>query len=87
MKLINKISEIAESLKEKYPKLSDFEALQISVIIQQNDLLIDAFVLNRKEPSALEAIAIQMGFSREPFSQTITESLSKISENLEKLKE
>ena len=78
-------NKIVKDLKLDYPKLSDYELLSIAVQQQRNEILIAGLNVSRtdKYPSAIEAIAIQLGFSTSNNS-TIMNSLNNISENLEK---
>lgn len=62
--LRKEVSEIANSLHEKH-NLSDLEALQIAVKIQQNRVLSDALGVTRLDnsPKFLEGIAIALGYN------------------------
>lgn len=68
MNLTRDVTEIANDLLERLgtnpssPKLSYFEALQIAVQIQRNDLYCKANVLKTDNvvPSALESIAMNL---------------------------
>lgn len=62
-RLVNEVVETANELLENKKILSSFEALQIAVKIQHNRVLEEAFMLNRNSPSALEAIAMELGAS------------------------
>ncbi len=61
---IRELDEIKQDFKEKYPKLTEFELLQLAIQHQRNRILVAAFVISPtdKYPGALEAIAIQLGF-------------------------
>lgn len=74
---IDTYSEIAKELKMDYPKLSDFELLSLAIQIERNQLLENGLNISRsnKYPASLEAIAIALGYSGEPFQQTITDVL------------
>jgi hypothetical protein len=50
---------------ENGESLTIFEALQIAVSIHSNVLFSDAFMLEMKTPGALEAIAMELGASRD----------------------
>lgn len=62
---LGELDEIKKELKEYFPKLTEFELLQIAVQHQRNRILVSAFVIGSSDsyPGALEAIAIQLGFS------------------------
>jgi len=55
---ISEIKEYQEELKTTFPKMTDYERLQIAVQLQKNRMYADAFVLTEKSPSALEKIAM-----------------------------
>jgi len=61
---IDTYNGIAKQLKEEYPKLSDFEILSLAIQIQRNQILENGLVVSSsdKYPSALEAIAIALGY-------------------------
>jgi hypothetical protein len=58
------ISSLVKELRLDYPKLTEFEALQLAVQMQRNEIMRRAFVVgsNDNYPSALEAIAATLGF-------------------------
>lgn len=60
---VEELKEVAEHIKKYYPKLTDFETLQIAVQLQANRIQCAAHVISEtnKYPSALENIAIQLG--------------------------
>lgn len=65
-KLLKEVTEEAMELMETaFWDVSSFEALQIAVQIQRNRILEDAFVVGRDCPSALEAIAMELGASKD----------------------
>ncbi len=70
---------IAKRLKEEYSKLSDFETLSLAIQIQRNQIIQSGLVVSSsdKYPSALEAIAIALGY-QERNSSTITDVLRNI---------
>lgn len=70
-------TEIVKDLKLDYPKLSDFEFLNLAVQIQRNQILQAGLNVSRldKYPSALEAIAISLGYTNDQLKRTITEVL------------
>ncbi|MND80472.1 hypothetical protein D3C80_722440 [compost metagenome] len=81
MKLqIENYNRIAKQLKEEYSKLSDFEILSIAIQIQRNQILENGLAVSSsdKYPSALEAIAISLGYEGSN-SVTITDALGNIS--------
>lgn len=80
MKLeIKDYSQIAEQLKGEYSKLSDFEILSLAIQIQRNQILENGLAVSslNKFPSALEAIAIALGYEGSN-SITITDVLRDI---------
>lgn len=76
---IKDYNRIAKDLKEEYSKLSDFEILSLAVQIQRNQIIQSGLVVSSsdKHPSALEAMAIALGYE-ESNSGTITEVLRDI---------
>lgn len=60
---LKELDEIKEELKEYYPKLTEFELLQIAVQHQQNKIFVAAFVISPTDsyPGAIEAIAMRLG--------------------------
>lgn len=63
MKLIIEVSDIANDLIEQTKqKISLSDALTIAVQIQRNRIIEDAFVIGQNAPTALEAIAISLGY-------------------------
>lgn len=63
--LTKEVTELANSLlnNEDFEELTEVEALKLAVKIQQNRILSDAFVVREGVPSALEAIAMELGAS------------------------
>jgi hypothetical protein len=61
----NDVRSLAKELKETY-KLTDFESLTLALKAEQNELFKLGFVISSsdKYPSALEAIAISLGYSK-----------------------
>jgi hypothetical protein len=59
------ITDLAKEIKDKYPKLTDYESLSIALKIEANLILREAFVVkqNNKTPVALEAIAMALRHS------------------------
>ncbi|NJK93998.1 MAG: hypothetical protein HC905_02885 [Bacteroidales bacterium] len=82
MYLIKEISELADELKEKYPKMTEFEALQIASKVQYNRILSDALFPHTNAPGTFEAIAIQMGYSHKLNAGTIPDALNEIAESI-----
>ncbi len=76
---IENYSRIAKELKEEYSKLSDFEALSLAIQIQRNQILENGLAVSSSDryPSALEAIAIALGYEGSN-SATITDVLRNI---------
>lgn len=60
-----------------YPKLSDYELLNLAIQIQRNQILQAGLNVSSQDkyPSALEAIAISLGYTDDQFKQTITQVL------------
>lgn len=59
-------AEFVESIQERYPELSQFEALQIALGVDRNDAIREAFGVleDNSQPRFLEAIAMALGYSR-----------------------
>jgi len=85
MYLIKEISEFTSEILEKYPKMKEFEALQIAAKVQHNRILSDALVPNKDAPGVLEAIATQMGFSSKLNAGSIPDALNEIAESISKM--
>jgi len=77
MDTVQTYTEIVKDLKLDYAKLSDFEVLNLAVQIQRNQILQAGLNVSAKDqyPSALEAIAISLGYTNDQFKRTITEVL------------
>lgn len=56
--LVREVSDLTNELLEEQWSITQFEAMQIAVKIQHNQILIDAFMLVK--PSALEHIALSL---------------------------
>lgn len=82
---IENYSKIAKALKSEYNKLNDFEALSLAIQIERNQLLENGFNVSRSDshPSALEAIAVTLGYSDKRGQRTITEVLTEIADKRE----
>ena len=63
--LEREVKETAQYLRADHKSLTEFEALSLAVKIQHNRVLEDAFLVGRSEPSALEAIAMELGAAKE----------------------
>lgn len=77
---------IASDLRERYPELTDFQALQLAANIVYTDCLRDCFGANGNGPAFLEAIAMQLGFGRGE-SSTVKDGLFSVSESLDTIAE
>ncbi|MCE4064346.1 histidine kinase [Chryseobacterium gleum] len=75
---------IEEDLKLDYPDLTDYERLSIAVQIQRNQLIENGLNVSTDDskPSALEAIAIALGYTS-PSSITINDNLADLVKNTE----
>lgn len=63
-KLEKEVVKTAEDLLERNLNITTFEALQIAVKIQHNRVLEDAYLVGyTNQPTALEAIAMSLGFN------------------------
>lgn len=63
MSITRKVIEIAEELIEIKPELTLAQALPVAAQIANIETLKEAFLLNSQDsPSALEAIAMQLGY-------------------------
>lgn len=78
------LDAIFKELKQDYPKLSTLELLTIAVQIQRNQILIAGLNLPQEDsrPSALTAIAIQLGFTSD-LPITLKDTLDRIADNTE----
>ncbi len=61
--LSDDVRKLAKEIKSEY-KISDFEALDIALKAEQNQLIKSAFVISSSDshPTGLEAIAIALGY-------------------------
>jgi hypothetical protein len=77
MDAVQTYSQIVKDLRLDYPKLSDFEVLNVAIQLQRNQILQAGLNVSNRDnhPSALEAIAICLGYTNNQFKQTITEVL------------
>jgi hypothetical protein len=77
MENVQTYTEIVKDLKLDYPKISDYEVLDLAIQIQRNQILQAGLNVSSQDkyPSALEAIAISLGYTNDQFKQTITEVL------------
>ena len=84
MNYTNDALQKADMVREGAPKLTDFEALQIAVQIQRNELFAQAHVLNTRQggPSALESIAIELGAAHD--GRSIKHAVEEIARNIER---
>ena len=62
---IDSFEQIAEDLRKTYSELTTFEALTLAIQIERNQLIENAFSVNRNDsnPPSLEAIAISLGYA------------------------
>jgi hypothetical protein len=71
-----KVREIAEGFREFYPQLSVYESLNIAVQLYHSLILRAGLMVNDVDrPVALEAIAMQMGFSGRQFDITLPDAI------------
>ncbi|MCC5613453.1 hypothetical protein LC612_43970 [Nostoc sp. CHAB 5834] len=79
---MTQVVEHVEDLKDRYKKLSDFEALQIATKVAEIEAYRQAHVIDwETSPSALEAIATCLGQGGQ-FSSTITDALNSVAESM-----
>ena len=71
--LVREVSDLANEILEEQWAITPFEALQIAVQIQHNRILRYAFMVDMEGPSALEAIAMELGASKD--GSTIKDAL------------
>lgn len=64
-KLVREVSNLANDLLAEKWDISPFQALQIAVKIQHNRVLEDAYLVGMNCPSALEAIAMELGAAKD----------------------
>ncbi|MVM36495.1 histidine kinase [Spirosoma sp. HMF3257] len=82
MSVSRDVRDQVEDLKERFPDLSNFEALQIATKIIKIEAYKEANVTDRKgAPSALEAIAQCLGKGGQ-FSLTITDAVNDVAQAL-----
>lgn len=83
MDRIQTYNAIVKDLKLDYPKLTDYEVLNLAIQIQRNQILESAFNVSYtdKHPSALEAVAIALGHTDGQFKDTITDVLKRNENN------
>jgi hypothetical protein len=62
--LTEEVFDLANDILNSKFEVSHFDALQIATKIQSNRVLTDAFMLDTKDPSALESIAMELGASK-----------------------
>jgi hypothetical protein len=79
MERIKSYNQIVKDLKLDYPKLTDFEVLTLAIQIERNQILEVGLNVSYtdKYPSALEAIAIALGYTDAQFKDTITDVLKR----------
>lgn len=65
MKLVKELNLIADEIMEENSNLPRFQALHIAAKVQENRILEDAYLLHGPGPSALEAIAMELGASKD----------------------
>jgi len=72
--------EIAKDLRENYEKLTEFESLTLAIQIERNQILKAGLNVSSSDahPSALEAIAISLGYTDGQFKDTISNVLKRI---------
>lgn len=91
MKNFKSIHEYFNTLKSDFPKLSDYERLNIAVQMQKNDILISGLGISEtnEQPAFIEAVAIELGMS--PLGRSIPGSVSyeigRIADAIEELPE
>lgn len=79
---VKEYREIAKQLKKDYPKLTEFEVLNLAIQIQRNEILENGLVVSpdNENPSGLEAIGIALGYTSGQFQNTITNVLTEIAQ-------
>jgi hypothetical protein len=77
---IRRFTEIARELKLNYPKLTEYEILNLSIQIERNEILENGLVVSSNDnvPSGIEAIAISLGYTDGQFKRTITDILTEM---------
>jgi hypothetical protein len=77
---IRRFTEIARELKLNYPKLIEYEILNLSIQIERNEILENGLVVSSNDnvPSGIEAIAISLGYTDGQFKRTITDILTEM---------
>lgn len=59
--LVREVSNLTNEIIEAGWNVTPFEAMQIAVKIQHNDILKEAFMVRMATPGALECIAMELG--------------------------
>jgi len=74
--------EIEKELKLNYPKLNEYEVLTLAIQIERNEILENGLGVRTSDdaPSAVEAIAIALGYDSSRSPRTITEVLKDIAD-------
>lgn len=83
-KLVKEVSDIANELLEAQWNITPIDALNLAVKIQGNRVLSDAFMLGMSAPSALEAIAMELGASKD--GSTIKDAIEQLADAVSDLK-
>ena len=81
---LQSVNKYAKELKLDYPKLTEVEALKLAIEIQRNDIFRAGLNVSTDDsyPSALEALAIALGFH--PLgSGNVIDALEKIADSIE----
>jgi hypothetical protein len=83
-----RVKETAKDLKKEFKDISTSDALLIAAKIEQAELIANAIkdgllVNSSQRPVALEAIAMQLGFTDSLGRTDVTEALMAINETLE----
>lgn len=80
------VTKCAKELKLDYPSLTDSDALKLAIEIERNEILRGGLNVSTNDsyPSALEALAIALGF-RVSGNSTVVSALQEIANNIDNL--
>ncbi|PPK75932.1 hypothetical protein B0F87_10419 [Methylobacter tundripaludum] len=81
---LKSVNQYAKELKLDYPKLTEFEALNLAIGMQRNEIFRVGLNVSSDDsyPSALEALAIALGFHSSG-SGNVIDALKEIANNIE----
>lgn len=76
MNYYQRVKRISEELKDDYKELTVYESLDIATKIVQSETIGDGLLVNNNnDPTALEAVAMILGYKKH-FSTSIVDAIS-----------